>query len=572
MRISFSVDLDEGKPTGPHKFLRRLARAMADQGAELVDGRADVRLRLPHHRRSRSARVDVVRLDGLYLGRSREDRARNRRILRGAKQADGVVFQNAFCREAYARLLGFEPGRWVEVLNGADPAEFMPRSPGRVLLANAAWRGSKRLSTIIDAFTSLVDAGVDAELRVTGEPDQRADHPAIRYLGQVDDARLAAELAQAAASVHLGWLDWCPNAMVEAVVAGCPVIYTDSGGQPAIGRAAGVAVPDAPWDFSPTDQHAPPPLDFQPIVDAMRLALTESIPVDRPDLDITRIAEAYMAFFDELLVEAGAGARPGRRSASTQTRPADDANSGSARTPASATDGLNPAGSAGALSGAADSAANSAAGEPTMHCHAELLRDLEGHTFLSDRTMVRWANEGYSTSRHLLTLYSIARGLSTTRIVEVGVGRSTFVLARAAHENGGTLETCDTSDFRTLLSDDERAVSRYHVGTSESFWPTVEAGVGFAFLDYFSSRRLRVSYIVDQIDLCLSRMLTDGVVAVHDALVPEYRLGRALRALARRPDVELLTLPYCYGLGLIRFTGASAAGRIEDRFVKKAEA
>ena len=89
---------------------------------------------------------------------------------------------------------------------------------------------------------------------------------------------------------------------------------------------------------------------------------------------------------------------------------------------------------------------------PPMHCQRELERDLGYVGTLPDEVLMRWHAERYSTSKHLLTLYSLAHGLGARRIVEVGFGRSTFVLARAAHENGGTLESCDLQDFSALLS------------------------------------------------------------------------------------------------------------------------
>jgi len=46
-----------------------------------------------------------------------------------------------------------------------------------------------------------------------------------------------------------------------------------------------------------------------------------------------------------------------------------------------------------------------------MHCQKELLEDLLNHTFISDTILLKWFNDSYSTSKHLLTLYSIARGL-----------------------------------------------------------------------------------------------------------------------------------------------------------------
>jgi hypothetical protein len=513
-------------------------------GVDLVDRNPDVCLRFAHHRRRRDARVDVVRLDGLYL-RPRVDRTkRNNAIVCGSRNADGVVFQNAFCRKTYEMVLGFTPERSADIVNGADPAEFAPRRPGNVLLANAQWRHYKRLDAIVGAFAKLTERGVDARLHITGEPEARVNHPGITYLGNVSSEVVRSELAVAAASIHLSWLDWCPNAMVEAVVAGCPVIYTNSGGHPYIGRDAGTAIEDGQWDFKLIDEPDAPPIDLDAVADAMQQHLEHPSTVYRPELDIRRVASAYVDFFDELLAEAKPRrwfawfGRPERPQSQPQSRPVADTGSDK---------------------------------PPTVHCHDELLQDLADHTFIDDATMMRWAADGYATSRHLLTLYAMARGIEAKQIIEIGFGRSTFVLARAAAENAGTFATCDMRDFSYLFSVEEKQVTRFHHGASDTFWPTVAPGVGFAFFDYFSDKRMSVSFIVDEIDRCLSLMLQDGLIAIHDTIVSHYRLHKAMRVLAKRSDLEVLSLPYASGLGLIRYCGRSSAGHIHPTARKKPE-
>ena len=124
---------------------------------------------------------------------------------------------------------------------------------------------------------------------------------------------------------------------------------------------------------------------------------------------------------------------------------------------------------------------------PRMHCHEELTRDLGHDGFLPDEVLHRWFEERYSTSKHLLSLYSAVRGLRARHVVEVGFGRSSFVLARAVHENGGQLTTCDLADFSYLLSPGEQSVTRYLEGDADLLWQGLEPGIEFAFLDYFSA-------------------------------------------------------------------------------------
>ena len=73
---------------------------------------------------------------------------------------------------------------------------------------------------------------------------------------------------------------------------------------------------------------------------------------------------------------------------------------------------------------------------PKMHCHKEYEKDRKNGGFISDKMIMEWFNRRYSISKHLWVLYSIARGLLAKSILEIGTGRSTCVLARAAYENG----------------------------------------------------------------------------------------------------------------------------------------
>ena len=57
--------------------------------------------------------------------------------------------------------------------------------------------------------------------------------------------------------------------------------------------------------------------------------------------------------------------------------------------------------------------------KPTMHCQSEIEADTGYSGFLADETLFRWFHDRYSTSKHLLTLYSIAGGLNAKTIVEV---------------------------------------------------------------------------------------------------------------------------------------------------------
>ncbi len=207
-----------------------------------------------------------------------------------------------------------------------------------------------------------------------------------------------------------------------------------------------------------------------------------------------------------------------------------------------------------------------------MHCHAELQRDLGYAGGLPDDVLMRWFADRYSTSKHLLTLDSLARGLVARRIAEVGFGRSSFVLARAAIENSGQFATCDICDFSYLLNDEERAVTTFFHGSADQFWPQLMPGLQLVFLDCFSDESRSAESIATDLDSILHDVVQGGVIAVHDACDPRYATGRALRHLAnaRGAEVEVSVLPYNYGLGLVRRVAPSPYGEVTDSWQKKA--
>jgi glycosyltransferase involved in cell wall biosynthesis len=98
---------------------------------------------------------------------------------------------------------------------------------------------SKRLETIIDAFAEVAARHAGAELHVVGPVDERhgayADaivarsrDLAVRWRGPSFDFEALAE--PFTATVVLGTHQGSPNAVLEAMAAGIPVIANDSGG------------------------------------------------------------------------------------------------------------------------------------------------------------------------------------------------------------------------------------------------------------------------------------------------------------------------------------------------------
>jgi len=206
-----------------------------------------------------------------------------------------------------------------------------------------------------------------------------------------------------------------------------------------------------------------------------------------------------------------------------------------------------------------------------MHCHEEFLRDHGNKGFISDEIIMKWFNDEYSTSKHLLTLYSIIKGLQAKNILEIGFGRSTPVLARAIAENGGKLVSCDWDDFSYLLSKKEKKVVEFVFGESNLIWSRDE-GYDFAFLDYFLKPGKKIPYLIEEVSNCIKKIKKNGIIVIHDVFAENARIGKALEQLVGdREDLEYTVLPYNYGLGILRCKADSKYGSVveSNTFLKK---
>lgn len=207
-----------------------------------------------------------------------------------------------------------------------------------------------------------------------------------------------------------------------------------------------------------------------------------------------------------------------------------------------------------------------------MHCHEELLNDLETYRdngFVTDDLLWQWTHDGYSTSRHLLTLYSMVIGLQAKTICEVGVGRSSFALLLAAKYNNGHVIMCDRYDYTDLFSDEEKKYLSYFNEQSDKFWDEAEVGLDFIFMDYLSTKKRDAMSCYKEIKKAYKKLKQGGMIAIHDVCEDKYNAGAGLDLFREKRDAEVLKIPYCYGLGLIRRTEASPYGKLNHKYEKK---
>ena len=300
MKVVFAEDINR-QDSGKHKFLRRLYIAFEKLGVHVkMDGKSDIFLHIGRNLEKARSKKIVMRLDGLILNSDQAYEKQNRKFVKYIGASDAVIYQSKFCKRAYEKFLRVKK-KSVCIYNGADPAEFLNRSPKDFFLAHCNWRPHKRLHNICEGFLCAQEKGSRSRLLIAGKTEEPIRHNKIKYMGWVGPERLRTLLSEAIATVHIAWLDWCPNTMIESCIAGCPIIYSNSGGSAEIGQNAGVEIDDIQWSFKPCRLYKPPKIDPIKIADAMlKLEKTTIVP-KRDDLHIAVIAKKYLSFFEEVL-------------------------------------------------------------------------------------------------------------------------------------------------------------------------------------------------------------------------------------------------------------------------------
>ena len=292
--------------SGKEKFLIRLAQSMRSLGVDVCDKKkVDVFIRLAGQKNDSNAKLNVLRLNGLWFNSEQPYKKINKAIVDAVNKSDAIIYQGQFCMDAYQRFLGINKKFSAIISNGADPSCFEPRrqQSSNFFLALCKWRPHKRLKAIVDSFILANKMGLDSDLIVIGDPDYVVKNKRVKYLGWQNNKKIIRLLSKAIASLHLTYLDWCPNAMIESIVANCPLIYTSSGGHKELGQDMGISIADSEWDCKHAIQlYKPPPLELNRIAEAMIQMKNNGYDMnDSVKFHIDSIAKRYIEFFEECL-------------------------------------------------------------------------------------------------------------------------------------------------------------------------------------------------------------------------------------------------------------------------------
>jgi len=295
--------------TGKSKFVCRLIPALREQGIEVTekDEPCDISLHIGRVRHKSKAKKNILRLGPAHISTHENYKKLNKEKAKSLKGIDGVVYQSRFSRKVCRKFIGKPKCPDAVIFNGADPKEFdvepaESEFKRNFLASTRKWLPQKRLKEIEKAF--MLANISDSCLFVCGDtmghdsPTPFDGDTVIRHLGIKDSHALARLYKLCDAMIHMVYIDACPNSVVEAMVAGCPVICGDQGGIMEFVWGNGWIIPEKPYDFNPTNLLKPPKIKVEHLADVMKPHYASS-PV--PHLHIDNIAKQYIKFFEKIL-------------------------------------------------------------------------------------------------------------------------------------------------------------------------------------------------------------------------------------------------------------------------------
>ncbi|MEM9358476.1 MAG: glycosyltransferase family 4 protein [Pseudomonadota bacterium] len=201
-------------------------------------------------------------------------KSQNKRMQIYHQNADWVFYQSQFCKDCCAQFLGGRPGGGEVLYNAVDCNRFTPgpkrRSRFRLLHTGKIGRHmAYRVEAAINGLAAAVASGFDGELLIAGSLDawardaadraveQRGLDDRVIFRGAFTQAEAPGIYSDADAYISMTYNDACPNAVLEALACGLPVVHSNTGGVPElVGSEAGVGV-DCPQSFEQV--HVPDP-------------------------------------------------------------------------------------------------------------------------------------------------------------------------------------------------------------------------------------------------------------------------------------------------------------------------
>ncbi len=169
--------------------------------------------------------------------------------------------------------------------------------------------------------------------------------------------------------------------------------------------------------------------------------------------------------------------------------------------------------------------------------------------------------------RHYLTLYAVTLGVEPENVFEFGAGTSSrIILSALEHSGRGHLYSCDPRPFHRIGGVAHPQWTFYN-GTGEATIGALGQHRSFDFVLHDGSHeRLEVKKDIRSI---LPYMKKDGILLLHDTFHADYGLMEAAEMALEDWPHERVTLPYGYGLTMIRNLRDTGRGKVLPKWRKR---
>ena len=258
-------------------------------------------------RRNRKA-IWIHRVDGVYFDLDKSGRTgMNNKIKNVIKKCDAVIYQSKFSRKISRGVLGVVKKRSEIIYNGCDHNNFIGMFHDKfgykkMLIACARWNHLKRPRSIARGF---IEANLDDTVLVMIGRIKREDciiHPNIKYVGQLKPLDVSQYYACCDGVIHISRLDACPNAVVEALCAGKPVLSNNVGGTPELVKDDGIIIDIDPiCKYKSFKMGNPDKVSPFIISQGIQDLISRDWAVKREDLYIGNVAKQYYDYFCKLM-------------------------------------------------------------------------------------------------------------------------------------------------------------------------------------------------------------------------------------------------------------------------------
>ena len=254
-KIGFNLGLSKG---GPSIFIDRLKKSLEklklNKVSYFFDPSIDIYLCINRIFYNPWNKPIIFRLDGVphkkYLIRKKFDKFTHI-FNNNLNNANGIIYQSKFCELITKRFFDLDKNIPSTIIyNGVDLIKFNKKGPNLrkilnietkdlVFLVSANFRSkNKRLKSVIDNFINyktkksikkylIILGNINKNLGIT---KQTLKSKNIIIAGKIDYKNLPDWYRTGDIFLHFTYIDYCPNAVVEAIASGLPVLCTNLGG------------------------------------------------------------------------------------------------------------------------------------------------------------------------------------------------------------------------------------------------------------------------------------------------------------------------------------------------------